>query len=444
MQSIVDRARAAQPEWAELPVAARADRLAAAADALAEEAGALGKLLALESGKPIAQSQFEVGASIGLLRANAEVGRRHTGTVLATESLQGTARDIAFTRREPLGVVAAILPFNFPVELYIEKVAAALVGGNAAVAKAPLEAPLVIERFQRALIEAGVPADVAPLMHGDRDVGSALATADGIAAISLTGSTAAGIAVAQATAHTLPRLHLELGGNNACMILDDADLDLAAEQVVFGRLMMNGQACSASKRVIVHESLHDELAERIAAAVDRQVVGPAEEPETTIGPVIHAQAAERIGAQFARAVEQGATAIRTPQGAGAQLSPGLLTGVPAEADVARDDEIFGPVFTLIPARDALDALRIANSSSFGLMASVFSTDVGRALAVAERVQAGGVVINGSDNYRPPNIPFGGVKLSGSGREGIGYTIEQLTTEKTIVLKDIRRSRKDLG
>lgn len=443
VQSIVDRAVVAQVEWAELPAAERADRLIAAADALAGEVGTLGELLALESGKPIAQARFEVGASVGLLRANAEVGRRYTGTVLPTESLQGTSRDIAFTRREPLGVVAAILPFNFPVELYVEKVAAALVGGNAAVAKAPLEAPLVIERFQQALIAAGVPADVAPLIHGDRDVGSALASADGIAAVSLTGSTAAGIAVAKATAHTLRKLHLELGGNNACIVLDDADMDLVADEVVAGRLMMNGQACSASKRVIVHESLHDELAERVAAAVDRQVVGPAEDAATTIGPVIHAQAAERISAQFDHAVQQGATAARAPQGSGAQLAPGLLTGVPASADVARDDEIFGPVFTLIPAKDALNALEIANSSSFGLMASVFSTDVGRALAVAERVKAGGVVINGSDNYRPPNIPFGGVKLSGDGREGIGYTIDELTTEKTMVLKNIRRPREEI-
>jgi len=443
VQAIVDRANRAQRSWAEVSLGDRADLLNAAADALAPEAGSLGELLARESGKPLAQAMFEVNASIGLLRGNADVGRRHTGTVLATEGMRATARDIAFTRREPLGVVAAILPFNFPVELYVEKVAAALVGGNAAVAKAPIEAPLVVERFHRALIEAGVPRDVAPLLQGDRDVGAALAGADGVAAVSLTGSTAAGIAVAQATAHTLRRLHLELGGNNACIVLDDADLDLAAEQIVIGRLMMNGQACSASKRVIVHESLHDDLAERLAVAVDRQVVGPSEEPETTIGPVIHAQAARRVSEQIARAVDQGATAVRHPEPNGAQLAPALLIGVPSGADVARDDEIFGPVFTLIPAHDAVEALEIANASSFGLMSSVFSTDLGRALAVAERIESGGVVINGTDNYRPPNIPFGGVKLSGTGREGLGYTLEELTREKTIVLRHIRRGPEEL-
>lgn len=316
VQRIVDAARAAQGAWARTTLAERADRIEAAAGALREQVEPLGGLLARESGKPIAQALFEIRASIGLLADNARVGRRWEGRVLPTEGLAGTARDLAFTRREALGVVAAILPFNFPVELFVEKAAAALIGGNAVVAKAPLEAPLVVERFHRALLDAGIPADAMALLHGDRDVGAALAGARGIDAISLTGSTAAGLAVAQAAAPTLRRLHLELGGNNAALVLEDADLDLVTEELAYGRLLMNGQACSASKRVIVHPSLHDELAERLAAVVDRQVVGDPTDAATTVGPLINAAAARRVAEQVDRAVAQGAVRVRGGDGAG--------------------------------------------------------------------------------------------------------------------------------
>jgi acyl-CoA reductase-like NAD-dependent aldehyde dehydrogenase len=444
VQGIVDAARAAQGGWARTTLAERADRLEAAADALRPEADALGELLARESGKPLAQAQFEVRASIGLLADNARVGRRWEGRVLPTEGLGGTARDLAYTRREPLGVVGAILPFNFPVELFVEKAAAGLVGGNAVVSKAPPEAPLVVARFARALVEAGIPAAVAPLLHGDRDVGIALSTARGLDAISLTGSTAAGIAVAQAGAPTLRRLHLELGGNNAAVVLADADLDLVTEELAYGRLLMNGQACSASKRILVHPSLHDELVERLAAVVDRQVLGAPTDPATTIGPLVNAAAARRVRQQVDRAVAQGATPVRggDVDREEALLPPALLADVPAAAAVATDDEIFGPVFALVRVDGPQQAVALANASSFGLMASVFSRDVQLALAVAERLEAGGVVINGTDNYRPPVIPFGGVKLSGSGREGLGFTIDELTREKTIVLRRFRRELPD--
>jgi acyl-CoA reductase-like NAD-dependent aldehyde dehydrogenase len=435
---VVERAVAARSDWAGLPVAERAAMLDRAADLLEPEREPLGRLLSLESGKPIGQAEFEVGGGIHFLRGNAIEGRRLVGRMLPTEGNFGTEYDLAYTRREPLGVVAAILPFNFPVELFVEKCAAALVGGNTVVVKPPLEDPLVVERFRDALIEAGVPADVIGAVRGDAEVGAALAGSPGVDAISLTGSTAAGIAVATATAARLPFLHLELGGNNACLVLEDADLDLVAGEILRGRVLMNGQACSASKRVIVHRSLHDELAGRMAEAVAAQNVGPATEGETTIGPLIHEGAAARVAGQVANATNQGAElAAGTGEADGAYFAPTLLAGVPTTAGVAIDDEIFGPVFNLIPVDSEEQALEVANSSSFGLMGSVFSADPQRALGVAERIQSGGVVINGTDNYRPPVIPFGGVKLSGRGVEGIGYTLEEMTREKPIIFRRFR-------
>lgn len=439
--TVVDRAVSVRKSWSRLPVAERAAMLDRAAAILEPEQDALGRLLSLESGKPIGQADFEVGGGIHFLRGNAIEGRRLVGRMLPTEGNHGTEWDLAYTRREPLGVVAAILPFNFPVELFVEKCAAALVGGNAVVVKPPIEDPLVVERFREALIEAGVPSEAIGAVRGDAAVGAALAEAPGVDAVSLTGSTAAGIAVARATAATLRFLHLELGGNNACLVLDDADIDLVADEILRGRVLMNGQACSASKRVIVHSSLHEELVSRMAEAVSAQTVGPAPDAKTTIGPLIHEGAASRVARQVANARSQGAEiAAGTGESDGAYFAPTLLAGVPHSADVAIDDEIFGPVFNLIPVDSQEQAIEVANSSSFGLMSSVFSSDPARALDVAEQLESGGVVINGTDNYRPPVIPFGGVKLSGRGREGLGYTLEEMTREKPIIFRRFREPR----
>jgi acyl-CoA reductase-like NAD-dependent aldehyde dehydrogenase len=441
----VARARAAQPHWAARPVAERAAILLEAAAALEPQIEELADLLAAESGKPIGQARFEARGAVQLLKANAEIARRWTGTVLPTEGNPGTERDLAYTRREPLGLVAAILAFNFPVELYVEKCAAALVGGNAVIAKPPLEDPLTVVRVHEGLIAAGVPDDAAQLVHGDADVGAALAGADGVDAVSLTGSTTAGISVATATAPALRRLHLELGGNNAAVVLADADLDLVLAELEYGRLLMNGQACSASKRILVDRSLHDELAAGLAEVVRTQRVGSPLAPETTVGPLITPAAADRVETQVEQAIKQGARLIAGEARAdGPWFHPCVLASVPATADVAIDEEIFGPVFTLIPVDGPAEALRVANQSSFGLMASIFSSDLQLALSLAERLQAGGVVINGTDNYRPPVIPFGGTKLSGHGREGAGYTLEELTREKTIVLRRFRSPLESLS
>lgn len=438
VRGIVAAAAEAQSAWCRRPIAERAAALEAAAAAVEPHADELAELLAQESGKPIGQAQFEVGGAIGLLRGNATEGRRIGGRVLPTEGSRGTEWDLALTRREPLGVVAAILPFNFPAELFVEKCAAALVAGNAVVAKPPLEAPLTVGRFRDAMVEGGVSPEAIALVQGDADVGAALATDRLVAAVSLTGSTAAGVAVAVATASTLRPLHLELGGNNASLVLADADLDLVVAEAVRGRLMMNGQACSATKRIIVDESLHDELVERLAQAARGQTVGPAMEEATTVGPLINAAAATTVATQVSLAVSEGAElAAGGVSSDGAYFAPAVLAGTPAAAGVAGAVEIFGPVFTVIPADGPEAALTIANDSPFGLMASVFSADLAQAWDLAERLEAGGVVINGSDNYRPPVIPFGGVKFSGRGREGLGYTIEELSREKTIVLRRFR-------
>jgi acyl-CoA reductase-like NAD-dependent aldehyde dehydrogenase len=435
----VATAGAAFPAWSRRSPGQRAALLEKAAGLLAAREAELAPLLARESGKILGQSEMEIRFSADLLKGNAEIGRRLSGELLPTGALDFTAHDLGWVRRVPLGVIAAILPFNFPVELLIEKAGAALVAGNTVIVKPPEQNPLAVLQAVAAFHAAGVPADVLQVVCGGREIGAALASSPGIAAISLTGSTRAGVAAAQQAAPALRRLHLELGGNDAAIILEDADLDLVVDEIVPGRILMNGQSCAANKRLIVHQSLARVLAERLAARVANLRVGDPLDRQNHLGPLISSDAAARVRQQILRAIDQGARLVAGDvKMRGAEIGVHLLDQIPSSADIAMDDEIFGPVFALIPVASDHAALEVANRSSFGLSGCVFSRDTARALAVADRLESGGVIINGSGNYRPPIVPFGGVKLSGIGREGLGYTIDDLTQPKYTVLRRFRR------
>ena len=338
-----------------------------------------------------------------------------------------------------------MIPFNFPVELTIEKAGAALAAGNTVVIKPPPQNPLATIATAQILIDAGLPEGVLTVLPGDREVSAALCAAPGIDAVSLTGSVGAGVAVAQATARMLRPLHLELGGNGAAVVFDDADLDLVVSETMRGRMLMNGQACAATKRLVVHRSVAMEVAERLEAALAAVTVGDPTEESSEVGPLIDSRSAARVAAQVANAVAQGGILMRGEVSASdAWYPPALLGSVPAGADVAADDEIFGPVITMIPFDMEEESIEIVNSSRLALTAAVFSGDLERALAAAERFEVGGVVVNGTNNYRPPVVPFGGVGLAGTGREGIGYTYEDLTRTRFIAIRGVRPAALSLG
>jgi acyl-CoA reductase-like NAD-dependent aldehyde dehydrogenase len=434
---LVSAAKAAQPAWAARRAGERADIIEKAARLIDENAEDWARLLAEESGKILAQARFELRFSAALARGNAERLRALAGELLPTESLESTADDVAWVRRAPLGVVAAVLPFNFPVELLIEKAAAALAMGNAVIVKPPDQDPLAVIAAVGAFHVAGVPEDVLSVATGDRATGAALCADRRLAAVSLTGSTRAGLSVAASP--VLRRLHLELGGNDAAILCADSDLDVAVPELVFGRTLMNGQACASNKRIIVHRSIAGELIDRLSALVSRIKVGDPLDDASAMGPLISPAAAERVAAQVSRAIGQGARLVSgTGQANGAFFSPCVLGDVPAGADVARDDEIFGPVLTCIPCGSDEEALSIANQSSYGLSGCVFSRDWARGMRIADRMECGGVVVNGTGNYRPPFVPFGGVKESGLGREGLGFTLAEMSQPKYTVLRRFRR------
>ena len=437
IKSLINTAAAAQEPWASRPVFERAAILEKASGLILAERETLARLLSSESGKIIAQARMEIFFAASLLKANAEALRAMKGELLPTDTIPATTRDIAWAKRVPLGTVAAILPFNFPVELLIEKSAAALAMGNSVIVKTPEQTPLTVNRVIEIIHSAGLPSEILVAVNGGAEAGAAVAGHPAIRAISLTGSTRAGVAVARANIERLPVLHLELGGNDAAILLENANLALAVPELVYGRTLMNGQACASNKRIIVHRDLQKNLIEALSDALENYVATDPLDENAKMGPLVSAEAAKRVETQVARVVEQGGKLVfGTGIAKGACFNPVILADVPESADVAEDDEIFGPVFTLIPFYDDRDAIRIANRSSFGLSGCVFSTDLTRALGVAQAMHSGGVVVNGTGNYRPPFVPFGGFKMSGLGREGVGYAMECLSQLKYTVLRNI--------
>jgi len=425
---------AAARDLREVPAHERAALLARIADGIEARSEELARLVAAENGKPIQQTRGEVAAAIRIFRGFGEEAKRLFGRQIPLDAVPGLERNLAITVREPLGVVAAIVPFNYPVELYAHKAAAALAGGNAVIVKPPEKCPLALLEIAGIVEAAGAPAGAHQILAGGPDVAQALAAADGIQLISLTGSTAAGRAVAELAARSLKKVHLELGGNDAMVVCADADVAKAAEAIVLGRLARgNGQICCAVKRVYAEDAIYDELAAKLIERAGELVVGDPLEEATDVGPLINEAAAQAVEVALEAAVDQGATLIGGARD-GAYMHPAILLDVPADAP-AIAQEIFGPVAPLVRVSSAEEGVELANASPYGLHTAVFTRDVNRAFALARKAQAGGVIINGSTALRSENLPFGGVKLTGGTREGLHDTLLDMTEEKTIVVMD---------
>ncbi|MDO8211233.1 aldehyde dehydrogenase family protein [Conexibacter sp. CPCC 206217] len=420
---------------AALPAHARADLLQRIADGIAAREQELANLLARENGKPIAQTRGEVAAAIRIFRGFAEESKRIFGRQIPLDAVPGLERNLAFTRREPLGVIAAIVPFNYPVELYAHKAAAALAAGNAVIVKPPEKCPLAVIEIAEIVEQAGAPQHAHQLLGGGPEVASALASDPGINLISLTGSTVAGRAISALAAPTLKRVHLELGSNDPMIVCADADLDKAAEAIVLGRLARgNGQICCAVKRIFVEDAVHDELAAKLLEQARGLKIGDPLEEDTEVGPLITEAAAKAVEASIQQAVADGATLALGGGRDGAFVQPTVLTGVKPN-EPAIEMEIFGPVAPLVRVDSAEQAVDFANDSEYGLHAAVFTRDISRAFKLAARLEAGGVIVNGSTALRSENLPFGGVKQTGGAREGLHDTLRDMTEEKTIIVMD---------
>jgi acyl-CoA reductase-like NAD-dependent aldehyde dehydrogenase len=437
IQSAVDAAHAAQPTWAAIPVHQKVDVLMKFVGLVEKSHESLAQTLCAETGKPIVEARAEISNIPIAFRAFSERAKHLYGETIPAGMEAGQEHNLLITRREPLGVIAAVIPFNFPCDLYDQKVAPALLAGNAVIVKPSTDNPLTLCRLTELLGEAGVTPGAAQIVTGrGSTVGNWLCTNPGVDAITLTGSTEVGIETARHAADHLAHTALELGGNDAFIVLEDGDVDLAVNELVWGRMYNTGQVCCASKRFLIHRSRLDEFTSKAIERISSLKQGDPADESTQIGCLISEKAAIKAEKQIELTVEQGGHIVLGGHRNGAFLEPTVIADVPATADVAKDMEIFAPVVPIIAFDTVDEAVQIANASKFGLCGCVFTRDMATASDVARRLECGGAVINGASFFRSFEMPFGGYKYSGIGTEGVSSTFDEVTHTKTVVLKNL--------
>ncbi|HSV55711.1 MAG TPA: aldehyde dehydrogenase family protein [Magnetospirillaceae bacterium] len=445
VSAAVDSALEAKVRMSAMPAWRRAAVLCGCADQLELRKEELAGLLARENGKPIRQTREEVAAAARIFRGFAEESKRLFGKSMSLDMVPGMERHFAFTMRRPAGVVAAIVPFNYPVELYAHKAAAALAAGNAVIVKPPSDCPLTILKIAEILEQAGLPRGAHQTITGSGTVvGEFLARTPGVNIVSITGSTIVGKRISLIASETLKRVHLELGGNDATIVCKDADIERAAESVILGRLARgNGQICCAVKRVFVDEGIYEEFLRVLVAKTKNLKMGNPLDEETDVGPLINESAAIDVEKSIRQAVGAGAMISIGGGRNGAFIEPTVLRNVSHTSPIMQE-EIFGPVAPVVPFRSLEEAVSWANDSEYGLQSSVFTNDLKTAMDVAYRLEVGGVIINWSSAVRAENLPFGGIKLSGHGRESIHDTLLDMTDQKSVILYDALSVYSDPG
>ncbi|WP_246983854.1 aldehyde dehydrogenase family protein [Halorientalis marina] len=429
-EAAVGDAHRAREAMRETTLVERAEWLETIADAIEARKERLADVIVREAGKPISSARGEVAAAAERFRRAVEEvhdlqGEYVEGTTAGHEGWK------AIVTPEPIGTVLCITPYNYPLSTTALQVAPALAAGNCVVLKPASKTPISAAILANCIDEADLPEDAFHYVPGEAsDIGDVLAGDDRIDAIAMTGSSGAGKHVAKESG--MVNLHMELGGNAPAIVFPDADLTDAVGACANGSFKYAGQRCSAVSRVLAHEDVHDELVEKLEAETDQWVAGDLFDEETTLGPLISEDQADWVQELVDDAVETGADLVRGGDREGRFFEPTLLANVPHDARIVHEEQ-FGPVAAVTTFSDETEALDIANGGDLGLDASVFTSDHDRAMGLAEKIHAGAVRINGAPSHGLGDIPFGGVKDSGIGREGIGYSIEAFTTTKSIVL-----------
>jgi len=437
VKAAIAAAKAAQPTWAAIPVTQKADIMMAFLDLVETNKEDLARTLSNETGKTITEARGEIGNIPIAFKAFSERAKHLYGNVVPAGTEAGQDTTILLTQKAPLGVVAAVIPFNFPCDLFDQKIAPALLSGNACIVKPSTDNPLTLCKLTALMGQAGVTPGCIEIVTGHGEVvGNELCANPDVNLVTLTGSTEVGIQTYQNCAANLTRVALELGGNDAFIVLEDGDVDLATDEMLWGRMYNTGQVCCASKRFLVHRSLQDEFAQKCIEKIGKIKRGDPSKDDTQIGCLISEKAAIKVEGEVNKTVEQGGKIVLGGKRDGAFYDPTVIVDIPATADVATDMEIFGPVVSIIPFDTEEEAVRIANSSKFGLCGCVFSADAKKAWRVAEALECGGAVINGASFFRSFEMPFGGWKFSGIGTEGVMSTFDEMTRTKSVVLKNI--------
>lgn len=433
VEAALDAAQAGKKVWAAMSFNQRADILLKAADLFAQYEEEMVTLQCKEMAKPIGMCHGEYGEIAALLRGCVAAGMHQLGETFPNRDAAGALGDIAFTVTEPLGVVACVGPFNFPLSTLTFKTAPALTVGNAVIIKAPSDVALTVLRYAEILNQAGFPDGVVQAISGPGSTtGEWLIDTPKINAIGLTGSTAVGQHMIEVSGKYFHRVLLELGGNDALIVTDDADLENAAGQSMC-RSANAGQICCITKRFLVHNSVKEAYLEKLIRNLKGLNVGDPLDPNTDMGCLVSEKAAIEVEAQINHTVAQGAKLLYGGKRNGAFIEPTVLDCT-KDMDVAKDLEIFGPVWAVIGYDTDEEAIEIANQSVYGLNSGVIAGTLERGIALASKLEAGTVVANGEGSFRRDTHCFGGYKHSGIGREGIQDLMKEYSQRKTVVIR----------
>ncbi|GAA3125805.1 aldehyde dehydrogenase [Streptosporangium carneum] len=433
VEEAVAAAEAVRKQAAALPIHVRAEALAHVSRRLAERSEEIAQLIMEENGKPIFWARGEVNRAISTFRFAAEETRRLSGEAMRLDTEAASAGRLAYVSRVPHGTILAITPFNFPLNLVAHKVAPAIAVGAPVIVKPAPATPLSSLVLGEILAETDLPEGMFSVLPVPNDRAASLVEDPRLPVVSFTGSGPVGYAIME----QVPRKHvtLELGGNAAAVVLADADLDWAASRVALFSNYQAGQSCIAVQRVIVEESVREEFLAKLVPAVEALVTGDPADDRTQVGPLVSVEAAERVEQWVKEAVAAGARLLAGGTREGATVAPTVLADVPQDAKVSCE-EVFGPVMIVQSVSGVDEAFAAVNDSKFGLQAGVFTRNLDIAFRANRELEVGGVIIGDVPSYRADQMPYGGIKDSGVGREGVRSAIADFTYEKVMVLTGV--------
>lgn len=438
IDTVVEIARKAQASWEAIPLFEKAKYLYKAADILAERAPSLATTLMMEVAKDYKSSLSEVNRTVDFIRYCADVGKDMEGIAVNGENFPGGSKNkLTYVERIAVGVVLAISPFNYPINLSASKIAPALMGGNTVILKPSTQGAISGIELVKAFHDAGIPKGVINTITGKGNViGDYVVTHKGIDFINFTGSTEVGQHISSIISMT-PHI-LELGGKDAAIVLPDADMEFAVQNIVDGAFSYSGQRCTAVKRILTDHQTADQLVDMLKEKINKLKAGNPQD-NASIVPLINEQACAKAKDLIDDALAKGATVLLGNKFEGNLVYPTLLDNVTEEMDIAWI-EPFAPILPILRVKDIDDAIRIANESQYGLQSAVFTNDINKAFYIAKKLEVGTVQINNKTERGPDHFPFLGVKASGLGTQGVKYSIEAMTRRKAITINLLHQDK----
>lgn len=431
---LLERARRGAQIARALPRHKRAAILEKAAAAIEAGREDFALLIVKEAGKTITQARKETTRCVNTLKLSAEEAKRNSGEVIPFDAYAGSESRQGWYTREPLGIIAAITPYNDPLNLVAHKLGPAIAGGNAVLLKPSELTPLSAIKLVEVLVESGLPEEIITVAIGGAELGKALVAAKDVRMISFTGGFATGEAIAKTAG--LKKLAMDLGGNAPVIVMENCNFDVAVEACVSGAYWAAGQNCIGTQRILIQRPIYEQFKTKFVAETRTLKTGNPLDGDTDVGPMICEKAVVRAVVMVDRALAAGATLLCGHKPTGNLYPPTVLENVPTSCDVW-GEEVFAPIVILQPFDGLADAIDLANSPEYSLHAGIFTNDLEGALEAASKIEAGGVMINDSSDYRFDAMPFGGFKYGSMGREGVRFAYEDMTQPKVVCINRLK-------